>query len=680
MTEKNGLDEQGLRVKWLGTAVFLIFWLFVLMAGYFWAHKPFDTTQLVGLGRTFISILGWLGISLVGAGAGYWLVESWLQEEEPVVRLVLAAGVGLGSMSLGVLVLGLMGGIRPFFLWLLLLLLAFLWRNYWRQALADWLAITWPRPQDGFQRVWLIYIIINLAIAFILALVPETAWDALVYHLTGPRLFLEAGRITHAIDLPYLGFPQLGEMQFLLGMALVGDGTAPLFHFGYGIMGLALTVVMARRLFGKTAAWFSAIFYLSVPLLLGLMGDAYVDITLLFYMTAAFYAFVRWRENRDAGLSWLILMGVFGGMSAGVKYTAVAVPVALAVSVGWVSRRDGWLLLGRRVMILAVVTTGLVLPWLLENWLTTGNPVYPFLLTNGRFWDAWRQWWYDRPGTGLWATAPWRLLTAPLEATILGTTGTEYYDATIGPFILGGVFLLPVAWPFLRREEKAITGHLLWFFGVNYALWLMGLARSALLLQTRLLLPVFGITAVLGGGAISRIRHLRRPELAVDWLVQVLVTLTLGLMLFTQVNEFVLTNPLPVIIGLEENGRFLTRQLGIYQQVMDDINQLPDDSKIIFLWEPRSYACQVTCLPDALLDRWLHLTQHEAATADEIANQWRAEGITHVLLHQEGLDFIVEAGFDPIRSQDLAILAELQTSHLQEIRRWQDAYILFEVK
>jgi hypothetical protein len=371
-------------------------------------------------------------------------------------------------------------------------------------------------------------------------------------------------------------------------------------------------------------------------------------------------------------------MGIFCGFSTGVKYTAIALPVALGLSVLWVSRHDALRTAAGRLAQFAGFGLIATLPWLVENWLTTGNPVYPFFFP-GVYWDTWRAWWYDRPGTGLATTAPWRLLTAPLEATVLGTEGGEPYDATIGPLLLGSVPLLALVWRALNREERSVAGHLLFFVGLNYALWLAGLARSALLVQTRLLLPIFGLAAVLGAVVLDRLVILRRPQLAVDWLVRAVMSLTLALLLFSTLAAFLRANPMPVTLGIETRDAYLARRLGVYQLAMNEINTLPPGSRVIFLWEPRSYACRVDCRPDALLDRFLHLT-YLHPDAGSIAQTWRDEGATHVLLFRRGMKAIIEDGFDPVTPRDLQIMDDLQAHHLSPLQEWGDAYVLYEIK
>jgi hypothetical protein len=200
-----------------------------------------------------------------------------------------------------------------------------------------------------------------------------------------------------------------------------------------------------------------------------------------------------------------------------------------------------------------------------------------------------------------------------------------------------------------------------------------------LLVQTRLLLPIFGVVAVLAAVSLDRLTILRRPQLAVDWLVRAVVSLTLALLLFSSLTTFLQINPVPVILGLETRDDYLARRLGTYQLAMEAVNDLPSDSRVVFLWEPRSYSCQVDCWPDALLDRFLHLT-YLYPDAASIAEAWREEGVTHVLLYRLGMEAIVQDEFDPVTPRDLAILEDLQASEMKEISRVGEAYILYRLQ
>lgn len=677
-------DTGNNRMAWALQVVFILLASSALVALYFGIHKPANGAVLAGTARTAGSLLFWLAVTFLSAALGRRLAGGLLADEPLSVRLALSAALGLALLSIVLMCAGLLGLLARWQMLLLLLGLAALALPGLRATWRDVRAWQWPRADQGWQRWLRLYAAASLLMALLIALAPPTAWDSLVYHLTGARLYLEAGRVTHALDMPYLGFPGLGQMHFLLALAFNLEPAAALFHFGYGLMALALAAALARRLAGAAAAWFAAILLLSAPSILTLLSSPYVDLTLLFYTTASFYLFLRWRDAyraQQGERGWLLLLGAFIGFTGGLKYTAVATPVALALALLLAARRDGLLPALRRVALVALVALAAAAIWLLKNWLTTGNPVYPFFVDDALYWDAWRGWWFDRPGTGLATTAPWRLLIAPLEATVLGTEGSEMFDAAIGPLFLIGLLLLLFTWRALPAEERPSARYMLLFIALNYALWLYGLARTALLLQTRLLFPIFGLLAALAGVGFAGADRLRRPQLDAGWLLRVMVVLTLALLLITQFVAFLGRNPLPVLFGVESRQSYERRQLGLYPEVMAALNELPPGSRVVFLWEPRSYACrQVDCWPDALLDRFLHHTQHDEHDAPAIAAAWRAQGFSHVLWYEHGMRFIDEADFDPLGPADLAVLAALQEEYLEPVQVWDDAYTLYEWK
>lgn len=674
--------DSGRSLKRLLAGLTAFLWLGLLAGGYFWAHKPFAMGVVTAVVQTALNITAWLLLTWLATCLGLaTLARLRLTIADAAAQLVIATGTGLGLLAILVSLLGFVGLFQAWAAWLLVVLLAGATLTQWRRPFSLLRQVHWPHPQSNFQWLILIYGVVSLFFTFIMTLTPVVAWDSLTYHLVGPKFYIEAGRFVHPVNIPQLGFPLLGQMHFTLGMLLVGDGVAPLFHFGYGLLTLALTALLAREAFGREVAWLTALVLLSVPTFFTLMSWPYVDVALMFYTTAVAYAFYRWQQEKHTG--WLVVLGMMIGFSGGLKYTAVATPIVIALSLVWVSRRDGWLVIVKRLLLIGGVALLLVTPWLLENYVTTGNPVYPFFFANGLYWDEWWAWWYDLPGTGLAYTAPWRLLTAPLEATIAGTEGSDFYEATIGPFILGALVLLPLVWSQLARREKEAAALLLLLVAINYLLWLNGLARTALLLRARFLFLIFGVTAVLSGLTLAKLRQLKHPALDIGWLTQTVLSLTVVLLLVNQTLTFLQTNPLPVVVGLEEKERYVQRQIGVYDVVIrEGVNQLPPEASVVMLWETRTYACAVTCHPDPILGRWLHLTQHLGYDAAQIRQQWQAEGITHVLVYEGGLQFLLDAAASnaigaSIGAEDLATLTELMTEELQIVAQWPEAYTLY---
>jgi hypothetical protein len=363
----------------------------------------------------------------------------------------------------------------------------------------------------------------------------------------------------------------------------------------------------------------------------------------------------------------------------GVKYTSVILPITLALIIALKVRQEGLKETAKALLLFGVLVIVVASPWYLKNLFSTGNPFYPFFF-GGIYWDEFRAWWYSRAGTGLAFTAPWRLLVAPWEMTVLGIQGTESYDATIGPILLTVIPLLALVWRKIASGERRVIGYALLVCLIQYLFWLYGVAQSALLVQTRLLFPIFALLALLAGYIVDKLGLLTRRAFSLQWFVTTVLFLALGLNAVSNALHFINDSPLSYLTGFESRESYLTRRLGLYYTTVVHINEnVPPSAKILFLWEPRSYYCQRDCQPDALLDRFLHLT-HLYPDADTIARVWAEAGVTHVLFYQRGMEAIVQAGFDPVTPRDLAIMRDLQARYLSSIGEWGSAYVLYKLE
>jgi hypothetical protein len=94
---------------------------------------------------------------------------------------------------------------------------------------------------------------------------------------------------------------------------------------------------------------------------------------------------------------------------------------------------------------------------------------------------------------------------------------------------------------------------------------------------------------------------------------------------------------------------------------MQQLNEtLPAGAKVVFLWEPRTYFCRPDCQPDSLLDKFPHLV-YQYGSAEKIAQSWQEAGVTHVLLHRSGLEFVLGESPEVVNR---AALAELEERYL----------------
>jgi hypothetical protein len=135
-------------------------------------------------------------------------------------------------------------------------------------------------------------------------------------------------------------------------------------------------------------------------------------------------------------------------------------------------------------------------------------------------------------------------------------------------------------------------------------------------------------------------------------------------------------DPLPYLTGRESRDVYLTRRLGAYYATMQAIDEsLPAEARIVFLWEPRSYYCQRECRPDSILDEFPHLV-YQYGTAEAIAQAWQEAGVTHVLVHRAGLEFMLKESPETI---DQEVLSTLEENYWREALDVAGAYQLYEL-
>ena len=660
----------------------ILLWIAVVLAAYYSVHKPFGESNVVALGQALAGLGVSGAVAALGIGVGLLLLRRL--DLVPIERAIWAAGIGMGAVSLAGLGLGAVGLLRPWLLWIVAIGgLAATGPLLWKTLRSVWCAPPW-RPKGLLEVTLSGYCAFTLMIGLVRALTPPTAWDSLVYHLSGPKLYLTSGRLSHSIDLPYLGFPQLTEMLFTWSMGLAGERGAAAIHWFCGVLTVFALVTAGRRWSGEHSGWLAAAILLSARTIVMLLGWAYVDLALLLYATLAFLALMQFAEQGDR--SWLTMSGVFAGLALSTKYTAMALLPALGAALvafqarNWGSVIDSLRSTARHSLIFCAVALLVWAPWLAKNLWLTGNPTYPFFF-DGIHWDDWRSWWYDRPGTGLAYVAPSRLLTALWDATTWGVEGGTGYSATIGPLFLALLPILFLVWRRLDTRRQRWLRAAAAFCAVLYGFWLWGVARTALLHQTRLLFPAFGVLALMVSTAVEGLEELPKEPLDLAWLIRATIV---GVLALTSAGVFLSTargRPLQILLGIESRDDFLARRLGWYYPTVEHINkELPPDSVVLFLWEPRTYHCTSTCHPDALLDRWLHTIHRHGHNSEAIARAWRGDGVTHVLLHRAGLDHILEAGFDPVTGEDVELLERVIDRHMTLMESFGSAYELYRLK
>ncbi|MBI5936187.1 MAG: hypothetical protein HY867_20975 [Chloroflexi bacterium] len=663
------------------------------LVGYAVSHKPFEATELLSL-LTALFRVGVAAIVILLAGG---LGKKFRRRDEMSLSLAARdAGVGLGIMGLVVFLLGFTIG---FNLWILLtpIVIGFI---LLRCEIASF-ARAWKEAGTFFKEMDLgigliaAFTLVILAANLIIALSPPTSFDGLTYHLTLPKYYLFEGRIDFVPELMYWGMPQLSEMAFTLAMKFGGAEAAATLQWMVGVVALTAIFSFVQQTLNKNSAWVAVASLLCGWTLSDALSRAYVEWSLVLYGALFLIQLNQWRATRSrADLIW---SAIFAGFALSTKYMGGILVVAGIVVIFFdqfpvIARRaisptkqsplprDGLLREKRprndgikNAFLFGLIASLILSPWLIKNYLATGNPFYPILFPAGAM-DATRLDFYE--GTPI-ALTPIERILLPALASFRGLEGGAPFNASLGPLLFALSLTAPLAWTRLEPRQKQVATTALIVLVTGFVLWMVGSAATRLLIQPRLYLVFFPVWAILAAYGFFGLEGSNLPKFKISWLVSMLAAFSLGLNAYETGMDLLRRDALKFVTGQMDEGAYLAQSMGHFSPAMDSIRSLPRDSKVLLLWETRGYYCIPTCNPDETIDEFKDaLVLH--GSADSILVSWREQGYTHILLHNRGADFVREDDLLRYVPEDWIVFDALVAS-LKEIETFGAAYTLYEL-
>ncbi len=618
------------RVKnYLRPGIPILLAIILIMERLLFPERALTATGGRALADAFFS-LGLLTLTLaVAMGTGSRVLRRFQLGLSPLETMVFGVPLGLGVAAYGVLAVGLLGGLNaPVLTGWFIVLMIFSWGE-WQWLVADLSARTirhhWRKWHIGQKTVFgAVGVIFGLSI--FQAFTPPWNYDGLMYHLTAPKLFLQAGRITFQPQVWPANYPLATEMLYTLGLAFGSDTFARLIHLTLAAWLVLATFFAGRRWLGNSGGWLAATILLGIPMLPIWGSLSYADMGWSLWGFLAVLTALRRGETDNR--RWLALAGVMAGFAIGSKYLALGLMFPVGMWVLWRARHNGW----RQVLADGVLFGGVALavasPWYLKNWLWTGNPIFP-LVWGGADWDTVRLQLLAEHhriyGTGRswldYLLLPVHLYTQYSRfTTFLGNTE-----------IAGLLFPVLIFYPFARK--KYLLNSLLAIVGGQFIFWAIGPQH------VRFLLPLFPAFSVLTAHVLSDISvRVMRPSLG-KIVVAGLTGGTLMATLLYAVIWFADVRPLRVVIGHISKSDFLTERVEPFAAEQFIQQTLPPSARVLQLWDARGYYCDARCVPDIEPSLWTRVAVTEP-TVGAAATSLRARGISHVMLNRTDTEFL----------------------------------------
>ncbi len=547
-------------------------------------------------------------------------------------KLVFGFALGSGALAYAVLGLGFAGWLSRAGVSLLLLGLAWwlsprlaqLAKEFGtlpRRALEMWKCLA------GLERAIAVAALAIALLAFIHSLTPPSDYDGLMYHLLGPKLFLEAGSLYPSSDNGYINGPFTIEMLFALGMAFRDDVFPKLIHYCFGLLFVGGTYVVSRRWLSIRGSWLSVAVLLGVPTIPVWASFAYIDLGWSAFEFLALAAMLRWHAEKDS--RWLVLSGSLTGLALASKYLGLFGVAILGGFLVLTAKDAGGRTLLRQMLRFLAPAALVAAPWYIKNTIWFANPVYPLVL-GGPGWDPTRVELYTAYltsfGTGRqlldYLLLPWNIYAHH-----------DRFGSVMNQIDIPSV-LFPLVVLFPWRGSAAGVRALIIIALARFALWSFGSQ------QIRFLLPIYPALSIGAAHVIEGIGARRRSWLHINPVAGLALGLT-SITLFYQIRMTLDSRIVPVIVGAESREAYLSRTVRDYPAMKAGGELIRQADRVLLLGDGRGYYCLPWCVPDPDHFRWAaEIVELPGATS--LGEWFSSRNISYVLLSWEDLDFLLQ--------------------------------------
>lgn len=553
-----------------------------------------------------------LSALLVGNRTLQLFSRHFMESEE---ELVFSYAIGLILLSYLVLTLGIVGLLERRYLWIGIVLLGVLGSS---QA-SHIFNLIWKKRKGesgGSVPLWLELCFWSLIIFIGLgAFFPIFASDALTYHLSCPKMFLNMRRVDWIPDDVNSAFPFFTEMLFTLALALKGETVAQLFSWSLGVL-LAFSIANFFSRFFDSKKWgrIAAVFFLFTPGVFNEMRLPLVDVAWAAYGFLGFYALIVGLHEDRKGCLWL--SSLFMGVTWGIKYLALLSGVAtfcVLIIFAFQSRWKPARIL-RWCLGLGFAATMISGYWYLKAYWVHGNPFYPYFnhffglksLVVGM--HAAGEYSHK---VGMGRSLP-KLLLLPFNLTFFPTRFDGWGEQWGVAYL---IFL-----PFLVWGIRSPVGFVLALYGIVFTLGWFWLAQV-----TRFLYPALPFLTILIIRGFSLFLQRRDKKLGFCKIVFAFVLLLQGALLVYHSRQ-----GLTYLIGRESRGGFLAKRERSYSMAKFINENLPPDAKILNAEEVRTFYFDRNLVRESL---YRFRTDYDRANNfQEVLARLKKDRFTHLLL------------------------------------------------
>jgi 4-amino-4-deoxy-L-arabinose transferase-like glycosyltransferase len=526
----------------------------------------------------------------------------------------------------------------------------------------------------GVQYFLLALLVIIIISVIILSCVPPVSRDALTHHLAVPKLYLMNGAISEIPSILFSYYPMNLDLLYMIPLYFGNDIVPKFIHFAFALLTAFLIYMYLKKKLDTQFALLGVLFFLSLPIIVKLSINVYVDLGLIFFSTASILSLLKWNERRFQ-IRYLVLSGIFCGLALGTKYNGLLIFFILAISIpiAYVSQSkkrlsDPSLIRKNQSLkyqfgaigyaaIFGIVSMLVFSPWMIRNLHWKGNPVYPLynhwfsskqskavsILENDILKNSNSEAVITtRQSSKRWSPIALRriiyketwpeIALIPIRIFFHGQDDNpKYFDGKLNPFL----FFLPF-FAFLRLKNDAQTLRFEKKFFLLFAILFILYAYFQIDMRIRYVAPVIPPLIILSILGLHQIYQwlIERCKKLPQWTVSVgFVSFTLVIIAFNVGylrDQFNHVKPFSYISGRIDRNAYITKYRPEYAALRYSNQNLPDSAKLLglFLGNRRYYSDRELIFGNNQFRKVVK----EAASDGDILSALRGRGFTHIFV------------------------------------------------
>jgi hypothetical protein len=413
--------------------------------------------------------------------------------------------------------------------------------------------------------------------------------------------------------------------------------------------------VFTLRLCKRHVSWLAGGIFLLTPTVLITGALVNVDLGFALYTLLAFYALCMWVIKKDN--KWLIVSALMTGFSLGTKYTGIIFCFGLCILFLifiLLKERQRLRYSVKAIIIYIFIALSLGSGWYIKNLAWTQNPFYP------KWGDVWGNPKIPKRNLDAFNSSANAynskdetrnsILSLPLDLIF----HPEWFGVggTLGPLFL---LLLPLA--FVPNKKIKLYYILIFYCIVYYFFW------AYTFRMTRFALPLFAILILLATNTLSRLYQAKKKLFS--YIIIPIMMLCFSYNLYYAIAQFShVYDPWKYLTGRETEESYLSRALPSYPIFRYINNNLPSDSRILFLGETMSFYCHREVISSTAFDiNPIVPVLKNAKTKEEVYDYLQQIGITHLLINFPGMERL-ERSYKTfgLEDKDLILLGDILRS------------------